>query len=258
MNTINKRKYKYIPKINCSLEVLTRDIRATSDPLKKIILRNFIDLKIKELREDPSVDGLSDNDLNPTSNFKIKHIKHKNVDTSGNNSSDDHNENNEDFAINKKKKILEAIHKKQESGLQELDKISKMKAYAELIEDNKKESKNDEIKKKRGNREEKWKSHDIHDPKYEKYIKEDSMNNKLMERLNSEIDFRMDDVKVAIEKPFDDDDDDQSVLDGFARFEATDDNTTNDTTNDNKKLTKRKYKNDVTKKVLKRRNLIDH
>ena len=80
--------------------------------------------------------------------------------------------------------------------------------YEKIIEDNKKEESN------------KTPWNKIHDPKYIKYAKEDAMNNKLMERLNSEIDFRHDDIsKLNIEKPFNDYVDELDTTELLAKYD---------------------------------------
>ena len=80
--------------------------------------------------------------------------------------------------------------------------------YKKIIEDNKKEESN----KSQWNK--------IYDPKYIKYAKEDAMNNKLMERLNSEIDFRHDDIsKLNIEKPFNDYIDESDTTELLAKYD---------------------------------------
>jgi len=94
-----------------------------------------------------------------------------------------------------------------------------MKAYTELLEDNKKDSHKKELEESRGAREKLWEVHGMYDPRYVKYQKEDFMNNKLMERLNTEIDFRNEPgKKPKIEKPFDDGDHFDST-ESFARYE---------------------------------------
>lgn len=57
----------------------------------------------------------------------------------------------------------------------------------------------------RGPNEKKWEYNNIVDNKYVKLQKNDTTNNKLMERLNTEIDFRVINTtkKKIIEKPFD-------------------------------------------------------
>ena len=77
------------------------------------------------------------------------------------------------------------------------------------------------MRKSRVKNEKLWKNENIHDPKYSKYVKEDMMNNRMMERLNSEIDFRLDDGKMKIEKPFDDNNK-EDITDTFAKFESLD------------------------------------
>lgn len=79
------------------------------------------------------------------------------------------------------------------------------------------------LKNKRGYGEDKWESLDKKIPdEYSRLIEEDQMNNRLMERLNSEIDFRLqDDQENEIAKPYDDHNNyDMKIenIDTFAKF----------------------------------------
>lgn len=153
--------------------------------------------------EDPSLDGISDND-------SVDDILEKG-DVKG-------------HKLKKHNEELDNIIKKQRESLSELDKLNKIKAYAELLEDNKKDKDNEDIEQTRGKTEKVWGS--IYDPKYIKYAKEDTLNNKVMERLNSEIDFRLEDNgRIQIVKPFAEGD--QDATEQFAKYEQTkDDNHT--------------------------------
>jgi hypothetical protein len=164
---------KQLPKINCSIDVLSRDIRLTKNPLKKTILKNFLDIKMKEITYDTTINTCSIYKHN-VKNREVKSI------------------------LKKKSNISREPY--------EPDKEDKIKAYKELIKENTYEKTAETREIIRGKTERKWDSHTLSDPKYEKYVKEDSMNNKLMERLNSEIDFRTRDEKNKIVKPFEDDD----------------------------------------------------
>ena len=159
-------QYSANPKINGTLDQLMYDIKTTKDPIKKVLLKKFIDIKINE-------DNYNNKDL------KVKSKSKKNIDQN--------------------KKILDDILKKQEESLNELDKLTETKQKEET-NDNK-----DEILVKiRGKNEKLFKNNNKIDSKYMKYIEMDQLNNKLMERLNSEIDFRMEgNNKSIIEKPFD-------------------------------------------------------
>jgi hypothetical protein len=194
--------------LNCTMNDLMQDIRATEDPIRKIILKKFLDLKSREMMaasEDPSLDGISDTEY--VDDKLEKEIVQK-IDAP------------KKVRQIKKNVELDHILKKQKESLSELDNLNKKKAYMELIEDNNKAKDNQDIEQHRGKTERIWGS--TYDPRYIKYAKEDTMNNKVMERLNSEIEFRNDDgQRTHIEKPFDD-----GVLDAtepFARYEATND-----------------------------------
>lgn len=198
-------------RIICSIDDLTHDIKTTKDPIRRVMLKKFLEMKMSQMRaeaDDPSLDGLSDDS---TSEFnRPKDVR------------DGESEKDEGKGL-KTKGELDQILKQQNDGLKDLDRLDKIKAYVALIDDNKKDEDQKEIEKKRGSREHMWESKGIYDPRYVKYQKEDSMNNRVMERLNSEIDFRIDEhKKVKIEKPFDDGE--PGSTEEFARFDPIDDN----------------------------------
>lgn len=194
--------------INCSLDKLRSDIRHTDDIIKKTILKKFLDIKMNQLRsanDDPSLDDLSENSISNESEEYIENTV---------------NELKKDKKTSAAKKELDNIFKQQEESLNELDKLAKIKAYVSMIDENRKDIDQEELIKKRGRNEEIWQNKNLYDPKYIKYQKDDVMNNKLMERLNSEIDFRSDDTqKISIEKPFDDGD--LNNTEDFARYEKS-------------------------------------
>lgn len=183
--------------LKCSIDELMRDISITKDPIRRTILKNFINIKLKELQEKEEDISL-DNCSKESKESKEKKKRKK-----------DYSEEDE----------LMDILKKQKEKISEIDDVQKMKAYAEILEDNIKDKDNKEVELTRGKTESKWGS--TYDPKYIKYVKEDLLNNKLMERLNSEIDFRHDDVNVIqIEKPFEDEDiNSQNGDEPFAKYE---------------------------------------
>jgi hypothetical protein len=205
--------------INCSVDDLRYDIRQTDDPIKKTLLKKFLDIKMNQLRsanDDPSLDDLSENSLFEESNDETDNANND----ANNDTNNDANKQNKKMLAAKKE--LDNIMKQQMESLNELDKLAKIKAYAAMIDENRKDKDQQELINKRGKAEGKWQNKDIYDPRYIKFQKEDVMNNKLMERLNSEIDFRSDDPrKTQIEKPFDDDLDGTDVTDEFARYEPT-------------------------------------
>lgn len=181
-------------KINCSIDELISDIRSTKDPIRKIILQRFLDIKLEQMRkreEDPSLDGLSEESEEEIKQPRVK----KSMGSSE----------------------LNEILKNQQSSLDKLEQISKIKAYQELLAENKEEEDQELLHATRGKSEGRWGS--SYDPRYSKYMKEDVMNNRMMERLNSEIDFRLaEGNKMQIEKPFDDTGK-TDTTDQFARFE---------------------------------------
>lgn len=206
--------------INCSADDLIQDIRVTHDPIKKIMLKKFLAIKMYQSRaesDDPSLDDLSNNNVSYESDNESDNESNNNNSNNNDNDIIDqtnkrtnnrlNNKLNNNMSVSAAKQELDKILKQQKTGLNELDKITKIKTYIDMIEDNKRDADRNEIKKTRGKNEEAWESKEIYDPRYVKYQKEDVMNNKLMERLNSEIDFRTDPDshgRVRIEKPFDD------------------------------------------------------
>jgi hypothetical protein len=187
-------------KINSSIDDIIKDLESSNDPIRSTILKKFLDIKVKaEYGENARAD-LS---------FLIK--KKKNQNTSA------HAQAQVREDVDKE---LDEIIESQNTSLSELEKINKIKAYAELISENKKDNDKKIIENTRGRVEKQWETDDLYDPRYIKYVKEDSMNNKMMERLNSEIDFRLNESnKISIEAPFDADDENNNI-DTYARYNS--------------------------------------
>ncbi len=237
-------------KINHSINEIMKDLRNTSDPIKRAILQKFMDIKVKEIRSIRSIRSLSKGQKN---NNDIL------IDILSQSQSESEADSNSSMEIKKKSSInnhpiivsnsqtngrskvknlnpkktktqeeeVNDIIKRQNQGLYDLDKIN---AYNELIQENEKEQTKKSWIQAQENATQS-------DPKYSKFLKEDSMNNKLMERFTSEIDVRNDEnKKMPVEKPFEDDDYDENVADTFARFEAPD-----PIANMKKKITRQKF-----------------
>ena len=180
--------------INSSIDDIVNDIRVTKDPIRRVMLNKFLEIKTNQERakaEDPSLDDLSGySDSEDTEDENSCTIQEQPLKTKPKSNAE---------------KELESIMKNQKDSLIELDKQAKLKAYVEMIDDNRKDKDQEAIVKTRGKNELLWESKGIYDPRYADYQKQDTMNNNLMERLNSEIDFRMyDPKKMRIEKPFND------------------------------------------------------
>src|SRR5207244_2411908 len=122
--------------INCSVDDLMKDIKSTTDPLRKIILQRFLDIKIRELRVKQE-----DRQNEKEGRQSIQSMKYE-----------------------KNKKELDAIIRKQSESLTQLDKQSKMKAYTEIIADNQRESEQKTLEKIRGKAERVWGV--TYDPRY--------------------------------------------------------------------------------------------
>lgn len=212
-------------KINCSINEIMRDLKNTSDPVKRAILQKFMDIKVREMRHDHHnknrvhknnndllIDILSESYSEPDSDSggdPENNIENGNkINKKQNNVKKTNIQDNK----NTKQEQINDIIKRQNQGLSDLDKIN---AYKKIIQENENE---------KGNKKP-WNPGDkigeaVNDPKYSKFLKEESMNNKLMERFTTEIDFKNDEnKKMPIEKPFDEDYGD-NIADTFARFEA--------------------------------------
>ncbi len=222
-------------KINCSINDLTKDIKRTCDPLKKAILQKFIDIKTNEMiniHEDTYIHELSESMKesdtenerhDPTNNQSYKHnngtINQTKNKTNNKTNNKINNKKNIIYSENDDQNEIKSILKRQENGLIELDKANKKKAYEDLLNENNKENDKNIIQKIRGKGEERWNNDTLYDSQYTKYVKEDLMNNKLMERLNTEIDFRHNNgKKIQIQKPFDENKE-ENIIESFARFE---------------------------------------
>lgn len=152
--------------INCSIDKLKKDIIQTDELIKKTILQRLLDIKLKQ--------------------------------------EEDQERSNRIMVINKKNvgRKINNILKTQQKSLNMLEVINNIKSKENDTASKKRENDRVILNSVRGKNESKWKS--SYDPKYAKYMKEDIMNNRMMERLNSEIDFRQSNYdKSVIEKPFD-------------------------------------------------------
>lgn len=212
--------------ITGSVEDITNDIRSTKDPIRKTILKKMLEIKINQMRaqeEDPSLSDMS-SDISPDDNSDKQTDKDNENDKTD--KADKADKDDKDDVIDEKtkekidsaKKELKHILSQQKKGLADLDKMEKIKAYLQIIDTNQKEADKKIIIAGRGAREKQWEGGTIYDPKYAKYQKDDTMNNRMMERLNSEIDFRTDDdAKIKVIKPFDDDDK-EDITDEYAHY----------------------------------------
>lgn len=202
--------------INKSVEKLIEDIKKTKDHFKKTILEKLLEIKLKQEQMEeinnindyyndvPSIDTAS----NYISESNSDHLSDIDINNDENNMVDNTNNNedqiNNDIGENIKKRTIKDIFNDQENSLNRLDRLNKLKAYHDLIEENNKEKTYDLIKEKRGKMENVWGTDELYDPKYSKYMEEDYANNKMMERLNNEIDFRLNENKcIKIIKPYD-------------------------------------------------------
>ena len=192
--------------INHPINEIMKDLKNTSDPVKRALLQKFMDIKVRELRyntRNPGYRNHSDVLIDVLSNPGIEidqGVEEQEVEKQVFLEQD-----------NTKLNEIDELIKRQNQGLSDLDNLSKVRAYKSLIQENEKTLPKQHEKQKKP-----WDN-----ASKDKSSKLDSMSHGLMERFNSEIDFRNEEnqqVKMTIQKPFDDDYDD-NVADTFARFE---------------------------------------
>ena len=217
-------------RIEADLDRLYADYNRSVNKLEKVMIINMIRLKEQQALANTMDESLQSLESDDDSEFesksnktKPKYIARK---TKNNNSNDD-NIKKLDELDKTIDDSLKAICKKQKNKIRE-------EAYRELVE-NSTSGRNEEINRnnshgrrrinvdnvdnadnadnakdvdsllnQRGRMEKVFQNEALSDPNYAKYLREDKMNNRLMERLNSEIDFRMhsDNNKRVIVKPF--------------------------------------------------------
>ena len=237
---ISFRMNKYI--ISASVEDIANDIRSTSDLIRKTILKRILELKMiqqRALNDDPSLSDLSRSYDISNNNIVIDHdvlvksdkLVKKSVDTTMHNKESIKtpvcapNTNKSNIIANKSntnkknaKSELQRILIQQNKGLAELAKVERINTYMKILDNDKVEKDQQIILSGRNSKKAQWEGEEIYDPRYAKYQKDDTMNNKLMERLNSEIDFRTDDdKKCKLLKPFGDDTG-EDIADEYARY----------------------------------------
>lgn len=223
-------------KTEVGLECLYQDYYRARDPLEKIIIQNMIRLKEQQSLQDAMSESLqsldSEDDYDPIlrKDHKQKHIARK----SAKPKDADDVENLE--KLDKLDQVIDSslkqICKKQEDDL-------RAQAYREIIEGsgknredgyeaddddyNDRKSHKESIMRQRGRMERAFRNKDLDDPKYAQYIQGDKLNNKMMERLNSEIDFRMQGVdRRTVIKPFEENNNDYE--DGYGYEDDYQDN----------------------------------
>jgi hypothetical protein len=219
--------------INWKLNDLINELDRTTDPIERLMISQFIRIKKRQNElnykktgktgETESLDSLSaedkydlDSDSNDSdvSNKKSKKISSK---------SKSNNKSNAE-------KELERFEKIRKDSLKQLKKIeidkARKEAYSEILDDvndvdDSSDDQIDAIYKQRGDNEKHWDNKDMYNSDYARYAKEDKLNNRMMERLNSEIDFRLTgNAKDNIVKPFDDNNN-VGITDTFAHYNNT-------------------------------------
>src|ERR1700688_1202043 len=132
--------------INRDVNDIVGDIRETRDPIRKIILKKFLTIKMNQLRseaEDPSLDDLSLDDMSSDGVSNSSEIEDADQ-------SNGVNKTTRSKEMSTAQRELESIMKSQKDSLNELDKQAKMKAYSEIISDNRRDQDQRDIVKKRG------------------------------------------------------------------------------------------------------------
>lgn len=170
--------------ITKTLKEIEYDIMNCKNIIKRTILINIYNLKKAQIINKKNKQVNKKEKEKKKKRYRIRKInKKKEV-------SEDEDEDNDDS---------EDLEIKLDDKKEDDDMDSEMKAYNDLISEN-----HSEIKKKK-NRNIKFETeHQPYDKKYESRIVSDKMNNKMMERLNSEIDFvrNSNKSKQKIVKPF--------------------------------------------------------
>lgn len=197
--------------INRTADELIYDLNHEPDPVKRLMIKNFIRLRtlqdemVKNISDEDSLESLSEEDKydldSEDSEAEKKTKKHSKSD--------------------KRIEELEELEKIKKSSMRELKKreIDRIReeAYREMVEGEDYDNDEDyddypdtdgeyeDSRHSKQNDHRRWRSEDLNDPKYARYAEEDKLNNRMMERLNTEIDFRQDDrSRSQIVKPFDD------------------------------------------------------
>jgi hypothetical protein len=212
--------------INWKLNDLINELDRTTNPIERLMISQFIrikkrqnELNYKKTGETESLDSLSADDK-----YDL-----------------DSDSNDSDISTKKSKKVnkksksnaekeLERFEKIRKDSLKQLKKIeidkARKEAYSEMLDDvndvdNSSDDQIDAIYKQRGDNEKHWDNKDMYNSDYARYAKEDKLNNRMMERLNSEIDFRLTgNAKDNIVKPFDDNNN-VGITDTFAHYNNT-------------------------------------
>jgi hypothetical protein len=198
---MNYQHFKPNFQINRTVKELMHEYNHTRDPMERFMIKNFIRIRSQQdtmtqrmKSETDSIESLSEEDK-----YDLD-------------SEDSEEKPQKSGKRTKNIEELEELEKIKKNSMRELkkNKIDKIRedAYREMIDgdesDNEEYDNNDE-RDDRGQDHSRWRSEDLNDPKYAKYAKEDRLNNRMMERLNTEIDFRKEDnSRNNIVKPFDD------------------------------------------------------
>ena len=239
INSVNRmtRDITDIP-IGRRLDELVNELQYVSDPVERIILTNLIRIKQKQnvimeqrtgkTGDTESLDSLSgdeiyDVDSIDTSTDDVDKAGHKAGHKVEHKSKRANRRFKRSGRSNAELEELELSEKTRMNSLKEIKKkeLQKLReeAYQEMLEsemDTDDEGgeggedghNNEDID---GRRDEETDESDdmrwgatIKDPRYDNYVREDKLNNKMMERLNTEIDFRTEARSSEIIKPFDD------------------------------------------------------
>lgn len=201
---MNYQHYNPNFQIKSTVDQLEYELSHTRDPMERLMIRNFIRIRVQQdtlntthMKEIESIESLSEEDKYDLDSEDSHPRKSKN--------------NKKNDKKSKRFKELEELEKIKKSSMRELRKKTIHKAreetYKEMVDgdDTGEEYDSNDLESQFNSEwRPKWNSKDLNDPKYAKYVKEDRLNNKMMERLNSEIEFMIDERSPTnIVKPFD-------------------------------------------------------
>jgi len=212
--------------IRWKLNDMLDELHRTSDPLEKLMVGQLIRLKKQQMQkltehtgrtgDTDSIDSLSaddvydlDSDNSDSRNDKsktsksVKSTKSAKSDKSAKSTKSDKSNKSAKPVKSKQIAELDELERIKKDSLKQINKQNKKKiredAYKEMIDE---QNRDDDVDLSNQRTDRFWPNKDLADPNYARYIKEDRMNNQLMERLNSEIDFRMSGPSKRIIKAF--------------------------------------------------------
>lgn len=170
--------------ITKSLREIEYDIMNSKNIIKRTILINIYNIKKAQIIQQERLNNIK---TKKKKKYRIKNVKKRDDELDEIESDDSNSNNSDDLSIET-----------------DSDTESKIKAYKDLIEENQSMNKNNSRGGSRNKSKNKSKNNiQPYDRNYEGHIGNDKMNNKMMERFNSEINFmKSNKSKQRISKPY--------------------------------------------------------